>query len=42
VCSLIRNAQWTEWNMTLMARSREYQGNVKMRVNVQRVSACVH
>lgn len=36
--SMIRNAQWTEWHMTLMARSREYQGERKLRINVQRVS----
>jgi hypothetical protein len=35
--SMIRNAQWSEWHMTLMARSREYQGERKLRVNVQRV-----
>eukprot|EP00878_Enallax_costatus_P009686 GHUV01010118.1.p1 GENE.GHUV01010118.1~~GHUV01010118.1.p1 ORF type:complete len:106 (-),score=6.77 GHUV01010118.1:1116-1433(-) len=34
----VKAAKWTEWTMTLAARSREYNGERRMRYTVARVS----
>jgi hypothetical protein len=34
---MIKDLQWSEWNMTLTARTREYNGERTMRRSVQRV-----
>lgn len=35
---VIKAAKWSEWSMTLAARSREYNGERRMRYTVARVS----
>lgn len=39
--SLLQQTQWSEWKMTLAARTREYNGERRMRCSVQRVSVFV-
>jgi hypothetical protein len=41
--STLQSAKWSEWLMTLAARSREYNGERRMRYTVVRVSerACI-
>lgn len=38
----LAGAKWSEWLMTLAARSREYNGERRMRYTVVRVSGGVH
>lgn len=32
---MIKGSMWTDWQVRLMTKSREYNGEVKLRVNVQ-------